>query len=396
MRLTLSKMLSTVTVGTCAAVLWPALPAVARSSPEWQMPFACGERWEGSTRPDHSPSTKSIDWNRDAYDLGHIVSASAPGVVTEVTNLGDSSYGLHIVVDHGGGWTSLHAHLLRVFVVPGERIDQGQAVALLGDSGNSSGAHLHYEQRLDKTNQHAVFDGSSFVYDSWLTSLNCGDVPVVGDWNGDRLSDVGVFGRHAVKAQFRKRLPSGNKSVTSVGLPTDTPLVGDWNGDGQSEVGVWSQPTATFTLQKANGGQQVVPFGDRKDRPVSGDWNGDGRWDVGTFDPRTTTFALRDSRGNVTTQVFGIRAGLPIAGDWDGDGRSNVGVYNPATTTFRLSLPGGVTKEVDFGTRTSLPVVGSWNTDAISDLGVWDTKTAVFSKRFTAKRTETTRFGHIR
>lgn len=390
------RVLVTVAAATCATVLWPALPAHASDAPDWQMPFACGEVWEGSSRPDHSPSQYAIDWNRDAYDLGHIVSATAPGVVTSVINLGDASYGLYVVIDHGNGWSSLHAHLLKSFVVAGERVDQGQPIALLGDSGSSSGAHLHYEQRLSNTDQPAVFNGTSFVYNTSLRSASCGDVPVVGDWNGDRLSDVGVFGRQAGAAVFRKRLPNGTVALTTFGLPTDTPLVGDWNGDGQTDLGIRRQPTATFSLQKLNGGRHVFTFGDSNDLPVSGDWNGDGRWDVGTFDPATTTFFLRDARGNVTTKLFGTVSSLPIAGDWDGDGRSNVGVYNPSTATFRLAMPGGATKKVVYGTSTSLPVVGSWNTDAVSDLGVWDMATGVFSKRLGATRIETIRFGKIR
>lgn len=391
-----SRLLATVALGASVTLLSPALPAAASEAPDWQMPFACGETWEGSTRASHSPSYYSVDWNRDAYDLGHIVSPSAPGVISSVVNDGDSGYGLHVVVNHGNGWTSVHAHLQKSFVVVGQRVDQGQTIALLGDTGNSSGAHLHYEQRLDETVQPAVFDGSAFVYGSWLTSRNCGDVPIVGDWNGDRFSDVGVFGRRADAAAFRKRMPAGKVEQATYGLPTDTPVVGDWNADGRTDLGVWSQPTATFALKKPNGGRNVFTFGDSNDVPVTGDWNGDGRWDVGTFNPRTATFYLRDARGNVTTKDFGRASSLPIAGDWDGDGRSNVGVYNPATTTFRLAMPDGSAKAVVFGTRTSLPVVGSWNTDGVSDLGVWDMSTGVFSKRYTAKRTETIRFGRIR
>nr|MBA3309604.1 M23 family metallopeptidase [Nocardioidaceae bacterium] len=194
-----------VAAGTVAALVATAPPAAAVERPEYQMPFACGERWEGSTRSTHSPSTLSVDWNRDAYDSGQPVVASAPGVVTDVVNLGDQSYGRYVIIDHGGGWTTLHAHLLASYVVEGQRVDQGQTIALLGTSGGSTGPHLHYEQRLDRENRHAFFDGQGFVYNSWLTSQNCLDVPVVGDWNGDRLTDVGVFVRRAVEARFRER-----------------------------------------------------------------------------------------------------------------------------------------------------------------------------------------------
>lgn len=382
--------------GVALAVVGSLAPAYAGNKPDFQMPFACGERWEGTTRSTHSPSPYAVDWNRDAYDLGHIVSAAAPGVVTTVANLGDTSYGRYVVVDSGAGWTTLHAHLKQTFVVEGQQVDQGQTIALLGDSGGSTGAHLHYEQRFDKNDQPVSFDGASFTYNSWLMSANCGDVPVAGDWNGDRLTDVGVFARRPDAAAFRRRLPSGQVSRLTFGLPTDTPVVGDWNGDGESDLGVWSAPTASFTLRTPAGHRRTIAFGDQNDVPVVGDWNGDSRSDVGTYDPLTHQFSLRDAHGNVTTRVFGRVGALPIVGDWNGDGHSDVGVYNPTTTTFLLLMPTGTTKTVTYGSATSLPVVGNWNSDSVTDLGVWDRTTGVFSKRLSKSRISTVRFGHKR
>jgi hypothetical protein len=372
-----------------------AVAATAR--PSFQLPFACGERWEGSTRPTHSPSELAIDWNRDSHDLGHPVLATAPGVVQSVVDLGDTSYGLYVVIDHGGGWTTLHAHLLRAFVTVGQQVDQGQVIGLLGTSGGSTGPHLHYEQRLDKVDQPARFDGRRFKYDEqWLRSRSCGDVPVVGDWNGDRISDVGVFGRQPSTGVFRERLPDGSKTVVSLGSPIDTPVTGDWNGDGQTDLGVWRTTTHTFTLLSANGRTTTISFGRAGDVPIAGDWDGDGVDEVGVYRPATSTFALRDASGAMTTRVFGSAGGYPVAGDWDGDGRTDVGIYSPSTTTFSLAFSDGTTKTVRFGTTSSLPAVGNWNSDAITDLGVWDMHTGIFTERLAPKRTAAVRFGHPR
>jgi peptidase M23-like protein len=391
-----TRLLTGAATGLALTMGLPLASALASDKPDFQMPFACGESWNGSSWPDHSPSRFSVDWNRDANDLGHIVSATAPGIVTSVTNLGKTSYGRYVVIDHGNSWSTLYAHLHRAFVVPGETVDSGQTIALLGSSGGSTGPHLHYEQRLDRTDQHAAFDGTSFVYNSWLTSHNCGDVPVAGDWNGDSISNVGVFARRPSRAAFRRRLPDGTVSRVVFGRPTDTPVIGDWNGDGQSDLGVWTAPTATFALRSATGGHLRFVFGDPDDLPVAGDWNGDGRSDVGAYDPATATFSLRGPGGHVTTRVFGTVSDLPVIGDWNGDGRSDVGVYDPATATFTLALPQGRTRTVTYGTATSLPVIGNWNSDPVSDLGVWDTTTGIFSKRLSAVRTSTVRFGHPR
>jgi len=370
--------------------------ALAINKPDFQLPFACGERWEASTRPTHSPSALSVDWNRDAHDLGHPVVADAPGVVTSVVNLGDTSYGRYVVVDHGGGWTTLHAHLLRAFVTVGQRVDQGQVIARLGNSGGSTGPHLHYEQRLDRSDRHAVFNGVRLHYNSWVRSRNCGDVAVVGDWNGDRRSDVGVFARQPSAGVYRERLPDGTRFVASFGRPTDQPVVGDWNGDGQTDLGAFDPTTATFTLQTASGAGRTLAFGSPGAQPIAGDWDGDGRTDVGVFRPSTHTFSLRFPNGTVSTRVLGTAGSLPVAGDWDGDGRFEVGVYDPATTTFTLATAGGGTESIRYGTRTSVPTVGFWTRDTITDLGVWDRRTATFSKRLGPHRTTTITFGRPR
>lgn len=382
-------------VGASLSLVLGTMPALALSKPEFQMPFACGERWEASSRPTHSPSALSVDWNRDAHDLGHIVVATAPGIVTSVVNLGNTSYGRYVVIDHGGGWTSLHAHLQRTFVTVGERVDQGQVIALLGNSGGSTGPHLHYEQRLNRVDQHAVFNGKRLTYNSWVTSRDCGDVPVIGDWNGDRRSDVGVFGRQPVAAAFRERLPGGGSIVTSFGKPTDQPVIGDWNGDGQSELGVYDPSTAVFSLQKGNR-RTTFSFGVPGDLPIAGDWDGDGRTDVGVFRPSTHTFLLRGPGGAISSRVFGSVSSLPVTGDWDGDGRWDVGVYDQAATTFALSMADGATRTIKYGTTTSVPAVGFWNRDGITDLGVWDRTTATFSQRLGPRRTTTIAFGKSR
>ncbi|MCJ7716799.1 MAG: M23 family metallopeptidase [Anaerolineales bacterium] len=54
-------------------------------------------------------------------------------------------YGYMIVVDHGGGWQTLYAHLNSISVGCGQSVNQGQRIGGLGSTGNSSGAHLHFE-----------------------------------------------------------------------------------------------------------------------------------------------------------------------------------------------------------------------------------------------------------
>lgn len=145
----------------CALALLCA-PELSLAAPAFQLPFPCNQVWQGQTRTNHSPQL-SVDFNR-TDDYGDIVAATAPGTVKSITNLGSTSYGLYLVIDHGGGWTSLYAHLSGTKVSVGQSVAQGQVVAYLGNSGGSTGAHLHFEQRLNGSAQYAVFNGSRALY----------------------------------------------------------------------------------------------------------------------------------------------------------------------------------------------------------------------------------------
>jgi peptidase M23-like protein len=374
------------------------LPAAsgALASPRYDVPFPCGQTWFGSTRPDHSPSRLAIDFTR-AETLGSLVVASAPGRVSTATDLGDTSYGKYVVVDHGDGFTTLDAHLEKIFVVVGQTLDRGDPIGLVGATGNATGPHLHYEQRLEYTDQHAWFDGARFTYNTAVTSANCPGVPITGSWVGGQASEVGMFRRATTSGRFRERLPDGQVSAIPYARSSDAPVTGDWNGDGHTDLGAWRASTHTFSLRMPDGTTRTIPFGTRFDRPVTGDWNGEGSTDVGVWSPATTTFFLRNPDGSVVRYRLGTPSDIPLTGDWNGSGKTGVGVYNPATQVFTLAEPStGVLLRETFGQPGDLPVTGDWNGDGVTDIGVWTPSTATFSLRYSADRVERTHFGASR
>lgn len=146
-----------------AAVLALALSAGAfAAAPKFQMPFPCRQVWHGNTRENHSPK-QAVDLSR-ANGEGDKVVAAAKGTVSKVRNLGNSSYGKYVVVNHGGGWSTLYAHLHSYSVEVGDRLAQGDALGTVGNTGNSDGAHLHHEQLLNGALQKIKFDGRTVHY----------------------------------------------------------------------------------------------------------------------------------------------------------------------------------------------------------------------------------------
>lgn len=78
-----------------------------------------------------------------AADYGATIVANAPGRV--VTCQETSGYGLMLEMDHGGGLTTRYGHLSACRVHVGDRVRRDQAIAAVGNSGRSTGPHLHYE-----------------------------------------------------------------------------------------------------------------------------------------------------------------------------------------------------------------------------------------------------------
>jgi murein DD-endopeptidase MepM/ murein hydrolase activator NlpD len=76
-------------------------------------------------------------------DIGTPVYATADGVVKKARR--ESGYGYIIVIDHGYGYETRYAHLKSFNVKQGQRVQRGQTIALSGNSGRSTGPHLHYE-----------------------------------------------------------------------------------------------------------------------------------------------------------------------------------------------------------------------------------------------------------
>jgi murein DD-endopeptidase MepM/ murein hydrolase activator NlpD len=81
--------------------------------------------------------------------FGSPVYAADDGVVALVGS-SSSGYGNYVVIAHSGGLDTLYGHLSASLVKVGDRVTQGQPVGLEGSTGNSTGAHLHFELRINQ------------------------------------------------------------------------------------------------------------------------------------------------------------------------------------------------------------------------------------------------------
>jgi hypothetical protein len=92
---------------------------------------------------DYSPDTnhRGIDI---AGNTGEPIYAVDAGVIV-YSGWNDWGYGNMVMIDHGNGWQSLYGHMNSINVVCGQSVDMGTVIGTIGNTGHSSGSHLHFE-----------------------------------------------------------------------------------------------------------------------------------------------------------------------------------------------------------------------------------------------------------
>jgi hypothetical protein len=168
----------------------------------------------------------------------------------------------------------------------------------------------------------------------------------------------------------------------SFGAPGDLPIVGDWDGDGDTTIGLYRPSTSTFFLRNNNtqGAPDIIlTYGDGPggDLPVAADWDGNGTWTIGIYRPSTSTFYLRNSNTfGVPDMIltFGAPGDMPLVGDWDGNGTMTIGLFRPSGNFFFLrnsNTMGAPDMQFSFGAPGDLPIVGDWDGDGDTTIGLF-------------------------
>jgi len=93
--------------------------------------------------------TPRMHWGLDfSAPVGTEVYSTGDGVVEAIEDIG-WGYGKNIIINHGFGYKTRYAHLSAFKVKVGQQVNRGQIIGLVGNTGKSTGAHLHYEVEKD-------------------------------------------------------------------------------------------------------------------------------------------------------------------------------------------------------------------------------------------------------
>src|SRR5258706_3883961 len=147
--------------GTRQYTSWTAPVGITRQNPAVARvmgPGACGSVTDGAVGigsfiwPSVNHYISGFDYSPETNHRGIDIAGNTGGAVWAVdagvivyAGWNDYGYGNMIMIDHGNGWQSLYAHLSSIKVLCGMSVDQGTVIGAIGNTGHSSGAHLHFE-----------------------------------------------------------------------------------------------------------------------------------------------------------------------------------------------------------------------------------------------------------
>jgi len=101
--------------------------------------------------------TRKMHWGMDfSASRGTDVHATGNGKVKWV-KYSRKGYGKHVMISHGYGYETLYAHMSKINVSKGQKVNRGDVIGLVGSSGSSTAPHLHYEVKKGKQKLNPVY-----------------------------------------------------------------------------------------------------------------------------------------------------------------------------------------------------------------------------------------------
>ncbi len=218
---------------------------------------------------------------------------------------------------------------------------------------------------------------SRVVVATLVAGMMAGAVPAASADDSVGLVDLDT-------GHWRLRTETGDVVRFTYGNPGDVPIIGDWDGDGDQTPGMYRQSDGFFYARNSNS-TGIADFecfaGNPDDVAIAGDWDGDGDDTLGIFRRSAGMFYLFDRTCDNAPMgaaeiefAFGDPGDLAVAGDWDGDGKDEVGVHRPPHTLYyRNTLDAGPAHgSFSFADPGDVFVAGDWGTvDGVDSPALW-------------------------
>lgn len=181
-----------------------------------------------------------------------------------------------------------------------------------------------------------------------------GDKPITGDFDGNRISDVGVFrdGTWYIFHSFTNAI-----RIVQFGSTGDLPLSADFDNDGKTDIAVFRPSNGVwYWLNSSTDAFSAIAFGQNGDVPRPGNFDRDGKADLAVFRPGTGAWYIgKSSNGSVSGVTFGASGDVPVPADYDGDSLTDIAVFRNGIW-YRINSSNGQVNIQQFGSAGDIPV----------------------------------------
>ena len=151
-----------------------------------------------------------------------------------------------------------------------------------------------------------------------------GDIPVVGDFDGNGVTDLAVYRNGAWNIDTNHDYAS-DKVMNFGGVAGDVPLAADFDGDGIADLVIYRAGTWLIRSSKTGQTSQRSLGGMSGDKPVVADFDGDGVPDIAVYRAGTWLIQAHAATGaDIVDHFGGLAHDQPCALDWDQDGRADL------------------------------------------------------------------------
>jgi (2Fe-2S) ferredoxin len=196
-----------------------------------------------------------------------------------------------------------------------------------------------------------------------------GDEPVLGDYDGDKKVDIGVY-----RSGMWFVLRSSDGGVTYQGwggMVQDIPVPADYDGDRKADIAVY-RDGMWYVLRSSDGAAISTDWGGmEQDIPVPRDYDGDGKADIAVYRDGIW-YVLQSSDGAaISTAWGGMTQDIPVPRDYDADGKADIAVYRDGIWYVLRSSDGAAISTAWGGMAQDIPVPADYDGDGKADIAVY-------------------------